>query len=162
METNETAPLHISNQGTGIDKMPLDATIGRARVIEIKDAGSVKPEELARHHIQRGERILFKTKNSSHVWQTDKFIEDFVFVSKEAARFLADSGVRVVGTDYLSVGGFKRNGAEIHQILLESGVWIIEGLDLSLVGPGEYDLICLPLKLYRGDGAPARAILRPA
>ncbi len=160
--THMDAPLHFIKHGTGIDKMPLDATIGRARVIEIKDVESVKPEELARHHIQRGERILFKTKNSSRVWQTDKFVEDFVFVSKEAAQFLADSGIRVVGTDYLSVGGFKRNGAEIHQILLESGVWIIEGLDLSLVGPGEYDLICLPLKLYQGDGAPARAILRPA
>ncbi|MFC1979915.1 hypothetical protein ACFLVS_03515 [Chloroflexota bacterium] len=67
----------------------------------------------------------------------------------------------MVGTDYLSVGGFKRNGAKIHRTLLENGVWIIEGLDLSGVSPGEYDLICLPLKLNQGDGAPARAILRP-
>jgi len=80
---------------------------------------------------------------------------------KEAACFLAGRGVRVVGIDYLSVGGFKRDGVETHQILLEGGVWIIEGLDLSTVRQGKYDLICLPLRLDQGDGAPARAILRP-
>lgn len=156
------APLHFVRQGIGIDKLPLNTTVGRARVIEIQDTESIKPEELARHRIRRGERILFKTRNSSRGWQTDTFIEDFVFISKEAARFLAERKVRVVGVDYLSVGGFKRDGIETHRTLLEGGVWIIEGLDLSNVKPGKYDLICLPLKIEQGDGAPARAILRPA
>ena len=154
------APLHFIRQGIGIDKMPLDTTVGRARVIEIQDTESIKPEELYQYRIRSGERILFKTRNSLRVWQTDTFIEDFVFISKEAARFLVEHKVRVIGVDYLSVGGFKRDGIETHRTLLEGGVWIIEGLDLSRVKPGKYDLICLPLKLDQGNGAPARAILR--
>lgn len=159
--THVDAPLHFIRQGLGVDKMPLDTTLGQARVIEIHDSESIKPGELVHHRIRRGERILFKTLNSSRVWQTDTFIEDFVFISKEAARFLAERSVRVVGIDYLSVGGFKRDSTEIHRTLLEGGVWIIEGLDLSRVKAGKYDLICLPLKIDQGDGAPARAILRP-
>lgn len=160
--THMDAPLHFIRQGTGIDRMPLETTVGRARVIEIHDSESIKPEELSRHRIRRGERLLFKTRNSSRVWQTNTFITDFVYISKEAAGFLAERQVRLVGIDYLSVGGYKRDGREIHQTLLESGIWIIEGLDLSHVREGKYDLICLPLKLDNGDGAPARAILRPA
>lgn len=158
--THIDAPLHFIQQAKGIDEMPLDITIGRARVIEIEDPESIKPEELLRHRIRRGERILFKTKNSPRAWQTNEFVEDFVFISDEAARFLAQRGLRVVGVDYLSVGGFGE-GSYVHKTLLSSGVWIIEGLDLSLVSAGRYDLICLPLKFDRGDGAPARAILRP-
>ncbi len=158
--THMDAPLHFIRQGIGIDKMPLDTTVGRARVIEIHDSESIKPEELVRNRIRRGERVLFKTRNSLRVWQTDTFIEDFVFISKEAARFLAEHKVRVIGVDYLSVGSFKHGGSYVHKTLLGGGVWIIEGLDLSRVKPGKYDLICLPLKLDQGDGAPARAILR--
>ncbi len=153
-------PLHFIRQGVGIDKMSLDTTVGRARVIGIQDIESIKPEELFQYHIRSGERILFKTRNSLRVWQTDTFIEDFVSISKEAARFLVEHKVRVIGVDYLSVGGFKRGGTETHRALLKGGVWIIEGLDLSRVKPGKYDLICLPLKLDQGNGAPARAILR--
>lgn len=158
--THIDAPIHFIQQGAGVDKMPLDATVGRARVIEIRDSESIKPEELLRHHIRRGERILFKTRNSSYVWRSDEFVEDFVFISDEAASFLAKRGVRIVGVDYLSVGSFKRGGSHVHKILLGADIWIIEGLDLSRVSPGKYELICLPLKLEQGDGAPARAILR--
>jgi arylformamidase len=135
--------------------------VGRARVIEILDTESIKREELLQHRIRRGECILFQTSNSSYVWQTDDFIEDFVFISDDAALFLAERGVRLVGVDYLSVGSFKRGGSYVHRTLLSGGVWIIEGLNLSGVKQGKYDLICLPLKLDDCDGAPARAILRP-
>jgi arylformamidase len=101
-----------------------------------------------------------KTRNSSRCWRTDTFVEDFVYISQEAARYLAELGARTVGVDYLSVGGYERDGVETHQALLEAGIWVIEGLDLSQVQPGIYELICLPLKIARGDGAPARAILR--
>jgi arylformamidase len=159
--THMDAPLHFLQKGISIDRMPLDATVGRARVIEIQDNESIKREELLSHRIRRGERILFKTRNSSRVWQTGTFVEDFVFISNEAAHFLVECGVRAIGIDYLSIGGFKRGGSEVHRTLLQGGVWIIEGLDLSSVSPGRYELICLPLKLEQADGAPARAILRP-
>lgn len=159
--THVDAPLHFINGGEGVDEIPLETLVGRARVIEIRDTESIKPDELKEHHIRPGERILFKTFNSSHAWQSDKFVEDFVFISDSAARFLVERKVRAVGIDYLSVGSYKHGGSEVHKILLAGGVWIIEGLDLSPVVPGNYELICLPLKLVQGDGAPARAILRP-
>ena len=158
--THMDAPLHFVRGGKGLDEMPLEATIGRARVIEIHDAASVKPEELRAYHVRGGERILFKTQNSARRWHEEAFIEDFVYVSQEAARYLATQEVSTIGTDYLSVGGFLKDGVETHQALLEAGIWVIEGLDLSQVEPGEYELICLPLKVERGDGAPARAVLR--
>jgi len=158
--THVDAPIHFLKQGQGIDNIPIDTLVGRARVIEIRDPESIKPEELVGHRIRRGERILFKTRNSSHVWQKDEFVEDFVFISDNAADFLVDCGVRLVGVDYLSVGSFKHGGSYVHKTFLSGGVCTIEGLDLSNVIPGKYDLICLPLRIVGGDGAPARAIIR--
>jgi arylformamidase len=157
--THMDAPLHFVRGGKGLDEMPLDATIGPARVIEIQDHESIKPDELRSQAIQRGERILFKTLNSTHCWKTDNFVEDFVSISPEAAQYLASLHILTVGVDYLSVGGYKSGGAETHRALLEAGIWIIEGLNLSQVTPGLYDLICLPIKVAHSDGAPARAIL---
>ncbi|MDP3879044.1 MAG: cyclase family protein [Dehalococcoidales bacterium] len=159
--THVDAPFHFINGGKGVDELPLETLVGRARVIEIRDAESIRPDELEEHSIRRGERILFKTRNSSHVWQRKEFVEDFVFISDDAAKRLVERGVRAVGVDYLSVGGYKQGGSDVHRILLSGGVWIIEGLDLSAVAPGGYYLTCLPLRLVGADGAPARAILRP-
>jgi arylformamidase len=159
--THMDAPIHFIPNGIGIDQMPLDATLGPARVIEIQDAEAVRVEELRPHNIQAGERVLFKTRNSARAWQTDAFVEDFVYISAEAARYLAEQRVRTVGVDYLSVGGYKKDGAATHQALLEAGIWIVEGLNLANVTPGTYEMICLPVKIAGCDGAPARAILRP-
>ena len=158
--THMDAPLHFVRGGDGLDRMPLDATVGPARVIGIEDPVSVKREELEPYGIGRGERVLFKTRNSARRWWAEDFMEDFVYVSEGAALYLAEIGVRTVGVDYLSVGGFFEDGVETHQALLGAEIWVIEGLNLSEVEPGEHELICLPLKVEDGDGAPARAILR--
>jgi len=142
--------------------MPLSVAVGRARVIEISDSHSIRPAELRCHGIRRGERLLFKTRNSPRMWRTDSFIEDFVSISPGAARFLARRDVALVGIDYLSIGSYRRAGRDTHLALLQAGVWIVEGLDLSEVTPGRYDLICLPLRIDSAEGAPARVILRPA
>src|SRR5437867_1258872 len=159
--THMAPPFHYVRGGTTLDAMPLGATIGPARVIAIDDPESVKPEELARHDVGPGERILLKTRNSSRVWDTDEFLEDFVYISREGAQYLAEREIRLVGVDYLSVGGYRADGDAIHHALLEAGVWIIEGLNLGSVEPGAYELVCLPIKIQQSDGAPARAILRP-
>jgi arylformamidase len=159
--THMDAPLHFVPDGKGLDEMDLSATMGPARVIEIDDPVAVTSEALEEHEIGVGERILFKTRNSDRPWVGQPFDEDFVYVSAGAAAHLAALGVRVVGVDYLSVGGFKSDGVETHTALLEAGIWVLEGLDLSRVSAGQYELICLPLKILRSDGAPARAILRP-
>src|SRR6266581_3621220 len=116
--------------------------------------------ELEPHRIQMGERILFKTINSTHYWQTDAFEKNFVFISKEAAEYLGKVRVQTIGVDYLSVGGYFKDGPETHRALLGAGIWIIEGLNLAAVAAGEYELICLPVKLTGSEGAPARAILK--
>lgn len=159
--THMDAPLHFIPNARTIDQMPLDATIGRARVIEIRDPKSIKRKEVLPHAISAGERILFKTANSDHAWDTDRFDEDFVFIAQDAARYLAECSILCVGVDYLSVGGFREDGPETHHALLEAGIWIIEGLNLRGIEPGVYDLACLPLRLIGSEGAPARAILRP-
>jgi arylformamidase len=159
--THMDAPAHYLRGGTTIDALPLDATVGPARVIAISDPESIKPAELRSLGVRRGERLLFRTRNSGRRWTQEAFIEDFVYLAADAARLLADRGVRCVGVDYLSVGGFHRDGRETHEALLAVGVWIIEGLDLSAVEPGRYELICLPLRIVGAEGAPARALLRP-
>jgi arylformamidase len=159
--THMDAPLHFIKGGPGLETMPLDATVGRARVIEIENAEEITIEELRQYDFKKGERILFKTFNSERNWPEQSFLPDAVYVATDAAEMLADAGVRTVGIDYLSVGGYKKNGVEVHNILLSSGVWIIEGLYLADIAPGDYDLICLPVKILGSDGAPARAILRP-
>jgi arylformamidase len=159
--THMDAPRHFVRDGVGIDTLPFDAVIGRARVIEINDAESIKVDELKLYDLGRGERVLFKTKNSAHVWKQVKFVENFVYISINAAHYLVEREIKTIGIDYLSVGGYKGNGTQVHHALLEAGVWLIEGLDLSNVSAGEYELVCLPLKIVDGDGAPARAVVRP-
>jgi arylformamidase len=158
--THMDAPRHFLEGGPGMDKLPLEAVIGPARVIAIRDRVSIQARELRAHRIRRGERIIFKTHGSAARWRKPGFSRDYVYVTNEAARFLADRGVRMVGVDYLSVGGFKKDSHETHRTLLGAGIWIIEGLELSRVPPGRYDLIALPLRILDADGAPARVVLR--
>ena len=157
--THMDAPSHYLAQGPAMDALELDAVLGPCRVIEIHDREAVRTAELP-DNLQRGERVLFKTDNSSKSIALERFAEDFVYVSKEAAHALVSAGVLTVGIDYLSVGGFRHDLAETHLILLGAGIWVIEGLDLSRVEPGRYELACLPLRLVGADGAPARAALR--
>jgi arylformamidase len=159
--THVDAPLHILKKGAGVDLMPFDTAIGPARVIGISDRESIKYSDINKSRIRSGERILFKTVNSSTVWSTDKFTKRFVYLTDDAASFLAERKVRLVGVDCLSVGSYKHGAAKNHTTLLNAGVWIVEGLNLSGVDPGRYDLICLPLRIQDGDASPVRALLRP-
>ncbi|MCZ6684574.1 MAG: cyclase family protein [Candidatus Dadabacteria bacterium] len=159
--THMDAPCHFRRSGTSIDKMPLSAAIGKARVIEITNDEFIHVEEIRPHRIRKGERLLFKTKNSKSRWDNKPFNKNFVHLSIEAAKFLAERKVQTIGIDYLSIGGYGGNVIEVHEIILKAGIWVIEGLDLSKIESGNYDLICLPIKIAGSDGAPARALVRP-
>lgn len=159
--THMDAPRHFITEGDTMETIPLDAVMGPCRVIEIKNPTAITVDELEQHDLKRGERILLKTHNSKHSWQTDDFDEDFIYIAKDGARHITERGLMTIGVDYLSVGGYRKDGVETHVELLGAKVWIIEGLNLSEIEPGEYDLACLPLKLVGSDGAPARAVLRP-
>jgi len=158
--THIDAPLHFLTNGAGIDEIPLDVITGKARIIEIRNAESINEDELALYNIKRGERILFKTHNSALMHSSSRFNENYVYLTEKAARYLADCRIGLIGIDYLSVGGFLQGGSEVHRILLKAGIWILESIDLSDVSPGVYELLCLPLRIVKGDGAPARAVLR--
>jgi arylformamidase len=158
--THMDAPRHFLADGHGMETMPIEATVGTARVIAIHDPELIRVRELEPYHLARGERVLFKTRNSEHHWKTHEFQEQFVHIPEATAHYLAERGVQTVGVDYLSVGGYEMDSAETHRALLAAGIWVIEGLNLEHVEPGDYELVCLPLKLVGSDGAPARAILK--
>lgn len=161
--THIDAPVHFIPGGVGIDGIDIESLIGPARVVGIRDREAVRADEIDEQKLIRGERILFRTRNSTECWSAEDFMPGFVYISSDAARKLVSVGVRTVGIDYLSVGGYKSpEGKETHQILLRAGITIIEGLDLSGTPPGSYDMICLPLRIEGGDGSPARALLRPS
>jgi arylformamidase len=138
----------------------IDATIGQARVIALPRARMIDVASLRPHRIREGERVIFKTSNSRKD-RVGTFFEDYVAVTPDAAAYLVDRGLRTLGIDGPSVGPFHEGIVETHQILLGAGIWIIEGLDLSRVSAGSYDLVCLPLRVVGADGAPARVIVRP-
>lgn len=153
--THIDAPIHFLPGGTGTDRVPLDNLIGPARVIEIKDPAAVKADELRVHDLGVRERLLFKTSNSERCWKTSHFVHDFVSIAEDAASYLASLNTLAVGIDYLSAGS-----PETHRALLGAGVVIIEGLNLASIPQGRYELLCLPLKILGGDGAPARVLLK--
>jgi len=160
--THIDAPVHFILGSGGIDGVDLESLIGPARVVTIRDREAIRPAEIDEQKLNRGERVLFRTRNSLECWTRDAFVPDFVYITPEAARRLVSIGVRTVGVDYLSVGGYQRqDGKETHLILLRAGITIIEGLDLSHAPAGSYEMICLPLRIEAGDGSPARALLRP-
>jgi arylformamidase len=158
--THVDAPFHFINGAETVENLPLKTLTGRAYVLHLPDVDEIDAAVLERSEIPpRTRRLLFKTRNSEY-WanQASKFQEDFVGISEDGARFLVDRGVKLVGVDYLSVAPYKQS-RPTHQVLLQAGVVIVEGLDLSKVSQGRYTLYCLPLKLAGSDGAPARAVL---
>jgi arylformamidase len=159
--THMDAPLHFFDEDPGIEALPLDIALGPARVVRIEGEEPIDRGHVEELDLRSGERILFRTVNSERRWWDRDFDPSYVHVSLEAAELLGEVGVALVGVDYLSVGGYENDGVETHRALLGAGVWIVEGLNLSTVEPGDYELICLPVKLVDSDGAPARALLRP-
>jgi arylformamidase len=127
------------------------------------DVDAIEARHLDEFDLKQTTRLLFKTRNSTFWSNTASgFRKDFTYIAPGAARTLVEAGVRLVGIDYLSVEKFQSGLHETHQILLSKGVVIVEGLDLTEVPAGNYELICLPLRIAggAGDGAPARAVLR--
>ncbi|MBA2341089.1 MAG: cyclase family protein [Pyrinomonadaceae bacterium] len=162
--THVDASAHFIEGGRKVAELPLDVLVGAARVIEIpEDVREIKTSHLTRANLSGATRVLFKTRNSSF-WGNDaqRFREDFAYLSPDVASLLVENGVQLVGIDYLSIEEFHSATHDTHKILLSNEVVIIEALDLSAVPVGDYELICLPIKIAEGsgDGAPARTILR--
>lgn len=159
--THVDAPLHFIDGTSAVEAMNLEVLIGPARVVQVGDEVNVITREVLEglDIPASTSRLLFKTHNS-YYWanQVQEFQTDFVGIDESGSKYLVEKGVRLVGVDYLSVAPYKQS-RPTHQILLGANIVIIEGLDLSAIQPGEYQLICLPLKIEGSDGAPARAVL---
>ena len=160
--THVDAPFHfLGGNSPTVEKIPLNWLMGRAYVLHLPDeVDLITAPVLERAEIPiRARRLLIKTRNSA-LWARgeSRFQTDFVALSSDAAQYLVDGGVKLVGVDYLSVSPYDKNEIT-HQILLQAGVVIVEGLNLSETSQGRYMLYCLPLKISGSDGAPARAIL---
>jgi arylformamidase len=159
--THVDAPYHVIDGGPTVDRLPLDALIGPAVVVEPRPQGDlITATDLGQLGIRNAERILIKTRNSE-LWLGGPYVfeREFVALTLDAARWLVSKGVKLVGVDYLSVETFNAPEPVVHRTLLQNGVVIVEGLNLSRVPEGRYQLICLPLKVQGADGAPARAVL---
>ena len=158
--THVDAPRHFFDEGAGVDGLPLDLLIGRARVIDLPFRGGITERHLADAGLREDLRVLLRTPNSA-LWNTsDGFHQDYSYLTEEGARYLVEQGVKVVGIDYVSVDQFKKPGAPAHRALLGENVVIIEGLNLSDADAGAYEMYCLPLRVAGADGAPARVVLK--
>jgi arylformamidase len=161
--THVDPPRHFVHGGQTVDDVPLERWIGPCWVADCTAAGSeIEVGDLERVAIPAGsERLLLKTTNSA-LWRSHPgtFYDRYVGLSHDGARWVVERGIRLVGIDYLSIGQLHTTNVETHQMLLENDVVIVEGLDLTEIAPGAYELLCLPLKVRDGDGAPARVALR--
>lgn len=156
--THVDAPSHFIDGAMTVDQIPLNLLIGRVKVLDIPSA-VITREVLEEFDFAEDARVLFKTRNS-YLWNDRSFNAEFVHLTKEAAELLVENGVKVVGIDYLSVEKYNFTTPDVHRTLLGNGTIIIEGLNLSEVDAGDYEMICLPMKIEGGDGAPARVVLR--
>ena len=158
--THVDAPNHFLGDGETVENIPPELLVGSAEVIEFSGDNHITADDLrAMDFCGKGKRLLIKTSNSNF-WAEglSEFQEEFIALDSGAAAYLVECGVEVIGVDYLSVAPYH-DPEPTHQILLEAGVLIIEGLNLSGIEPGPYQLMCLPLKIGGSDGAPARVFL---
>ena len=159
--THVDAPHHFLNDHRTVEALSLEVLTGPARLIQIpEDVDLITAGILEKVSVPSGTlRLLLKTRNS-RLWERGEkgFYKGFVGISLDGAEWLVRTGLKLVGIDYLSIAPYGQS-IPSHQALLKPGIVILEGLDLSAVSPGIYDLFCLPLKLAGSDGAPARAIL---
>lgn len=159
--THVDAPNHFIDGKKHVHEIDLEKLIGSCRVIDVgPDVLEIEPEHVG--DLSGAERVIFKTRNSEF-WATpeDGFRKDFTYISPDTAKLAADAGVKLVGIDYLSIEKSGSPGHPVHVTLLEKEIVILEGLDLREVPPGDYEIICMPLKYVgsTGDGAPARTVL---
>ena len=157
--THIDAPLHYITNGNDITKFNSEVLIGEVKVISIINENEITIEELKNKSINKGDRVFFKTTNSNKNWMYEPFKYDFIALSTDAAKYLAEKQITMVGIDYISIGRIENNN-EVHAALLEKGICIVEGLLLRDIEVGNYELICLPLFIESAEGSPATVLLK--
>jgi arylformamidase len=157
--THVDAPYHFLAKGATVETLPLEILMGKVRVVQVASRDAIDAPDIDALDLADDIRIFFKTRMSGQL-RSREFQEDFVHLTPAAAARLVQAGIKLVGIDYLSVEKFQSPDFGAHHALLEAGVIIVEGLDLSEADPGEYEMACLPLPIVGADGSPARVVLR--
>ncbi|MEI6056578.1 MAG: cyclase family protein [Lentisphaerota bacterium] len=159
--THIDAPYHFINDGARVESIPMETFIGTCLVIEVDSKTLVEKQDLLKYKIGEHSRILLKTRNTD-LWANNvkSFDRNFVALAIDAAQYLIEMNILLVGIDYLSIESFHSANNPVHKLLLKNNITILEGLNLSKIKPGVYELICLPLKLQGCEGSPARVLLR--
>jgi arylformamidase len=164
--THMDAPNHFMAEGIDISLAPIHIGLGPVRIAAIDCEGPVLPEHLDAYvartrPMEAGERLLLRTPNSDKAfWLQDPFDTEYRGIGPEAAAWIAKRKLALIGVDYLSVGPFHQGNPQTHRALMSAQVWIIEGVDLRKIAEGDYEMICLPLKLAGSDGSPIRILLK--
>jgi arylformamidase len=156
--THVDAPFHFLPDGITIESLPLETFIGPARVCAVEPGTRITAVDVAKAGLKDETRVLFKTRNSS-LLKKGAYDASFAPFSVDGAKALVELGVKLVGLDYLSAAAANEQ-VPVHRAFLDNGVILLEGIDLSEVPPGRYELFCPPVKLAGSDGAPCRAVLR--
>jgi arylformamidase len=157
--THIDAPRHFIEGAQGVDTIEPEVLLGKARLFQLPEVHHIDRLVLEGLDLKDVTRLLLGTRNSALLQQKEVNL-DYAYVSKDAARYLVNIGIKLFGIDYLSTEEYQKEGRPTHHILLGAGVIIIEGLNLTGVPSGDFELMCLPLKLKDSDGAPARVLLR--
>ena len=157
--THVDAPAHFMKGGATVDQLPLEILVGKARVLEVPGVETIERKDLEKADLRDDIRLLIKTRMSAQS-RADSRHDDSVALSEDAATYLVQAGIKLVGFDDLSIEARGSSDMKAHQVLLGAGVIVVEGLDLAQVEPGDYDMTCLPLRLVAAGGAPARVVLR--
>ncbi len=166
--THMDAPNHFLAQGVDISQAPFEIGIGPVRIANVTPEAEVTPEDLEAYvartrPVKPGERLILRTPNSDKVnWPQEPFDRDYHAIGPDAARWIAEKRLQLIGVDYLSVGPFHHGNPQTHRALMGAKVWIIEGVDLRDTAEGDYEMICLPLKIAGGDASPIRILIRQA
>lgn len=157
--THVDAPYHFIADGATVDELPLEILMGKVRVLDLHMRDKIDRSDLQACGLRDDLRVLLRTRMSGQL-KNPQFQSDFVYLTQDAAEYLAQVGLRLVGIDYLSIEQYGSHDFPAHKALLSAGVVVVEGLDLSEVEAGEYDMVCLPLRIAGADGAPARVLLK--
>lgn len=162
--THIDAPKHFIDGGSTVEQIPLEKLIGTVLVLEIDPTVNVITDVILKQHpdinlLKQASKIIFRTRNSS-LWHEypNQFRPDYVGIDSSGATYLSQLHLDLIGIDYLSIAPYEET-IEPHRILLTHDIVLLEGLNLSSVPSGIYDLYCLPLKLANCEGSPARVLL---
>ncbi|MDA8406297.1 MAG: cyclase family protein [Deltaproteobacteria bacterium] len=157
--THVDAPAHYVDSEATIESMALEIMIGPGVVLDMRGINAIDRRVLEESALTDETRVFFKTNNSLKL-REQAFSNNYTYITYDGAELLIERGVKLVGIDYLSVDRSDDECAPVHHLLLSSGAFIVEGLNLFDAPVGPCRIYCLPLRIEGGDGAPARVLIQ--